>query len=107
MAISMSSYGKSEKKIRTKSFQIPSRSGCVPHLERLLGSLAAGADGLGVKLEVGPTRVHVVQMCTVLVKPEMEFLIYEVDKRLESFAPCFSESLLLADFTENYALLWL
>jgi hypothetical protein len=56
----------------------PSHSGCVPHLERLLGSLAAGADGLGVKLEVGPTRVHVVQMCTVLVKPKMEFFDFDM-----------------------------
>jgi hypothetical protein len=72
----MSRYGKSEK----KSFQMPSPSESVPHLERLLGSLAAGADGLGVKLEIGPTRVHVVQMCTVLVKPEMEFLDMKMTK---------------------------
>ncbi len=31
---------------------------------------------------------------------------HQFDKRLESFAPCYSQSLLLADFTENHTLLW-
>ncbi len=28
-------------------------------------------------------------------------------KRLESFSPCYSQSILLADFKENHTLLWL
>ncbi len=28
-------------------------------------------------------------------------------KRLESFAPCYSQFLLLADFKENHTLLWI
>ncbi len=31
---------------------------------------------------------------------------HKFNKRLESFAPCYSKSLLLADFTENHTLLW-
>ncbi len=36
---------------------------------------------------------------------EMEFLGQPFNKRLESFAPCYSLSLLLADFKENHILL--
>jgi hypothetical protein len=79
METNMSWYGKSEKQNEIISDPVP-LSACVPYLKRLLGSLAAGADGLGVKLEVGPTRVHVVQMCTVLVKPETEFLDMNLTK---------------------------
>jgi hypothetical protein len=35
-----------------------------------------------------------------------EILGHVLDKRLKSFAPCYSQSLLLADFTENHTLLW-
>jgi hypothetical protein len=35
----------------------------------------------------------------------MEFLDINLTKKLESFAPCYSQSLLLADFIENQALL--
>ncbi len=31
---------------------------------------------------------------------------HQFEKRLESFAPCYSQSLLLADFTDNHTLLW-
>ncbi len=31
---------------------------------------------------------------------------HQLNKRLESFAPCYSQSLLLADFKENHTLLW-
>jgi hypothetical protein len=31
---------------------------------------------------------------------------HHFNKKLESFAPCYSQSLLLADFKENQALLW-
>jgi hypothetical protein len=31
---------------------------------------------------------------------------HQVNKSLESFAPCYSQSLLLADFKENHSLLW-
>ncbi len=34
--------------------------------------------------------------------PTMEFLDMNFNKGLESFTPCFSQSLLLADFLENY-----
>jgi hypothetical protein len=38
---------------------------------------------------------------------EMEFLDIKFDKRLESFAPCYSQSILLAaDFKENDTLVW-
>ena len=33
---------------------------------------------------------------------EIEFFKHQFNKRLESFAPCYSQSLLLADFTENH-----
>jgi hypothetical protein len=36
----------------------------------------------------------------------MEFLDINNNKRVESFAPCNSQSLLLADFKENHSLLW-
>jgi hypothetical protein len=36
---------------------------------------------------------------------EIEFLD-QFDKKLESFATCYSQSLLLADFKENHTLLW-
>ena len=39
-------------------------------LERLLSSLTATANSLGVKLEIRPTGVHVVQLGTTLVTPE-------------------------------------
>jgi hypothetical protein len=32
---------------------------------------------------------------------------YQFDKRLEFFAPCYAQSLLLAEFTENHTLLYL
>jgi hypothetical protein len=39
--------------------------------------------------------------------PEMEFLDIKFNKRIEFFAPCYySQSLLLAGFKENLALLW-
>jgi hypothetical protein len=39
-------------------------------------------------------------------EPEKEFLDMNFDKRLEYFAPCYSQPILLADFTENHTLLW-
>ncbi len=36
----------------------------------------------------------------------MEFLDINLKKRLESFVPCYSQSLLLVDFKENHTLLW-
>ncbi len=38
--------------------------------------------------------------------PEIEFLDIKYNKRLEFFAPCYSQSSLLADFKENHTLLW-
>ncbi len=35
---------------------------------------------------------------------ESKILEHQFDKRLESFAPCHSQSLLLADFTETHTL---
>jgi hypothetical protein len=37
---------------------------------------------------------------------EMEFLDIKFDKRLEFFAPCYSQSILLADLKENDTLVW-
>ena len=37
-------------------------------LERLLGSLAATANSLGVKLEIRSTGIHVVELGTIVVK---------------------------------------
>ncbi len=41
-------------------------------------------------------------------KTEMEFLDISLTKDLESFAPCYSQSLLRvqAEFTENHKLFW-
>ena len=39
-------------------------------LERLLGSLAATANSLGVKLEIRSTGVHVEQLRAMVVMPE-------------------------------------
>ena len=38
-------------------------------LQRLLGSLTAAADGLGIELEIGAARVHVEQLGTILINP--------------------------------------
>jgi hypothetical protein len=40
------------------------------------------------------------------VYPEMEFLDISLTKDSRSFAPCYSQSRLLADFKENRTLLW-
>ncbi len=37
---------------------------------------------------------------------EMEFSDIKFDKRLEFFAPCYSQSILMADFKENDTLVW-
>jgi hypothetical protein len=42
----------------------------------------------------------------VNVVPGDEILGHQFNKRLESFAPCYSQSLLLADFKETHTLLW-
>jgi hypothetical protein len=42
----------------------------------------------------------------LFLTPGSGILEHEVDKRLKSFAPCYSQSLLLVDFTENHTLLW-
>ncbi len=41
-----------------------------------------------------------------LKKSRDRILEHQLNKRLESFAPCYSQSLLLADFKENHTLLW-
>ena len=42
----------------------------ISFLQRLLRALAATPNSLGVKLEIRPTGVHVVQLGTALVTPE-------------------------------------
>jgi hypothetical protein len=37
-----------------------------------------------------------------MAKSRVAILAHEFEKRLKSFAPCHSQSLLLADFTENH-----
>jgi hypothetical protein len=49
-------------------------------------------------------RAGVVMGLRVTTRPEMEFIHF--NKRLESFAPRYSQSLLLADFKENPTLFW-
>jgi hypothetical protein len=36
----------------------------------------------------------------------MEFFDFKFNKRLESFAPSYSQYILLADFKESHTLLW-
>ena len=59
-------------------------------LQRLLGALAAAADGLGVELEIGAARVHVEQLGTVLIHPDYIRAWY-IDS-LSSFKSCFIPS---------------
>ena len=42
----------------------------ISFLQRLLRALAATPNSLGVKLEIRPTGIHVVQLGTALVTPE-------------------------------------
>jgi hypothetical protein len=55
----------------------------------------------GIGLSYWPARLHRLADCYDKPYAEMEFL----DKRLESFTLCYSQSLLLADFKENHTLL--
>jgi hypothetical protein len=55
--------------------------------------------------------IHVLKSWMFILEVWMFFLRWNswtsINKRLESFAPCYSQFLLLADFKENHILLWL
>jgi hypothetical protein len=52
------------------------------------------------------TKSSLMQLGIRDVYPRDGILGPQFNKRLESFAPCYSQSLLLADFKENHTLLW-
>jgi hypothetical protein len=51
-------------------------------------------------------RLHCRHTIFLAYKYWDEILGHQLEKKLESFAPCYSQSFLLAAFTENHALLW-
>ena len=56
-------------------------------LQGLLSSLAAAADGLGVKLEIGAAGVHVEQLRSILINSIKNTTFYPKVKELEIFYP--------------------
>ncbi len=60
---------------------------------------------LRIGLCVASTLICVTVICNHVAMARYGILGHEVDKRLESFAPCYSQFLLLADFTENHTIL--
>jgi hypothetical protein len=63
-----------------------------------------GDQGNQVLLEEDKT----LKECTLSQEVETRdgILGHQFNKRLESFAPCYSQSLLLSDFKENHTILW-